>query len=224
MSSKIKSILEQCVEISLENNIIIANGEVPADEYLLQILYKAKSIICCDGAINALERYNIIPSYIIGDCDSLSESQKLKYADKIKYVFNQNLNDLSKAVEFAVNELHLSDVIILGATGLREDHSLANIALLLNYAQNIKNVLLISDYGFFCVSSGDNQIRSVARQQISIFAVNNNTHVSTRGLKWDLSKLILNSWHTATLNEATGASFTINSSDAVIVYRAFELK
>lgn len=217
-------IFKQCHQLADTANIIIASGAAPKNAYLYKLLAQARHIICCDGALNTLEQNNIEPNYIVGDCDSISQAQKQKHADKIKYSPDQNSNDLTKAIDFAVNELHLDNIIILGATGLREDHSLANIALLVKYAQYLKNIILLSDYGFFKVYTEKVVVPTVCNQQISLFAISNNCIVTTHGLKWDLNNLVLDSWHSGTLNQATSTSFVLQASQPVIVYHAFELK
>jgi thiamine pyrophosphokinase len=185
------------------------------------LLKQANCIVCCDGAIDTLEQNNIVPDYIIGDCDSLLLMQKQKYAEILKHIPDQNSNDLTKAVNFAINELHLDDIIILGATGLREDHCLANLSLLVEYAQKIKNIVLLSDYGFFRVYTGKSVINTVLGQQISIFSIYNSTKVTTCGLKWDLNDLVLDSWHKGTLNQAMGTEFSIDTTQSVLVYQTF---
>jgi len=221
MQDNLESIFKQCVGWVDLVNIVIAYGEPPKDEYLYKLLKQANCVVCCDGVINTLEQNNILPDYIIGDCDSLSLTQKQKYAAILKHIPDQNSNDLTKAVNFAVNELHLDNIIILGATGLREDHSLGNISLLVQYAQSIKNIILLSDYGFFRVYTGKSVINTVPGQQISIFAIQNDTKVTTHGLKWDLNDLVLDSWYKGTLNQAQSTEFTIYTAQSVLVYQTF---
>jgi|SRR6185437_1064782 len=221
MSDNLERVFKQCVNLADPINIVIADGEPPKDKYLHKLLKQANCIVCCDGAIDTLEQHKIVPNYIIGDFDSLSSVQKQKYYTILKHLPDQNSNDLTKAVNFAVNELHLDNIVILGATGLREDHCLANLSLLVEYAQNIKNIILLSDYGFFRVYTGKAIINTVPGQQISIFAIHNDTKVTTGGLKWDLNDLVLDSWHKGTLNQAQDTEFKMDAAQTVLVYQAF---
>ncbi len=188
------------------------------------LLRQANKLICCDGALCALEQHSIEPDYIIGDCDSLPETLKQKYAAKIHYLPDQNSNDLSKAVTFATKHLQLDNIIILGATGLREDHTLANITLLANYATLVNKIIILSDYGFFSVHTKKDIIITVPGQQISLFALNNDTRVTTSGLKWDLAGLTLDIWYKGTLNQATSSYFELESTNTLLIYRACEVK
>ena len=108
--------------------IIVANGSFPQTAFPLRLLHEASTVIACDGAVQALLQENIIPDAIVGDLDSLPHSIQQQYADRIHFVEDQEINDLTKSVRFAYTSGH-KEVLILGATGLREDHTLGNISL-----------------------------------------------------------------------------------------------
>ncbi|OYT10917.1 MAG: thiamine diphosphokinase [Bacteroidetes bacterium 4572_112] len=111
------------------STIILANGTFPQTDKLLSILDSAKQIICCDGAVNKLVASGREPSVIIGDLDSADENIKQQYSDKLIHIKDQYTNDLTKAVNWSLAQ-GIKSLIIMGATGEREDHTIANIALL----------------------------------------------------------------------------------------------
>jgi len=187
----------------------------------LELLKAAELVICCDGAADKLLDNGIEPHLILGDMDSLSSRVREKYGSITIQSEDQESNDLTKAVRHCI-EKGYSAVTILGATGLREDHTLGNISLMLEYYPHIK-VRMLSDYGiFFLVQSGE-QVESVPGEKISIFSVDNRVRVSSRGLKYPLENLQLSNWYRATLNEAMGESFTLrfNSDLPLIIYKAW---
>ena len=106
--------------------VILANGDFPKHPTPLRILKEATSIICCDGAVNNIEKYGLKPTHIIGDMDSISPELKNNYEDMLIHIADQNENDLRKALKWAENN-GAKKASILGATGKRDDHSLANI-------------------------------------------------------------------------------------------------
>ena len=53
----------------MESVVILANGDFPIHPIPLRILTDAKTIICCDGAVNNMETYGRVPDFIIGDMD-----------------------------------------------------------------------------------------------------------------------------------------------------------
>ena len=61
--------------------VIIGNGEFPKNDDVLNIIYNAEHICCCDGAAELCIRHGIRPEAIVGDGDSLSESFKSAYKD-----------------------------------------------------------------------------------------------------------------------------------------------
>jgi thiamine pyrophosphokinase len=108
---------------------------------------------------------------------------------------------------------------ILGAGGLREDHTIANISLLACYAEKCR-VEMITNYGTFVAIPETTTLESVAGQQVSIFSMTPSVPVSSSGLKYPLRRQVLDSWWKGALNEATGAHFTLSFDKGIfIVFR-----
>lgn len=219
----LQQILSQLYPID-NYNIIIANGEFPSNPYLLQLIKNSKILICCDGAIHKLSSHHITPDYIIGDCDSLQILEDGILNDRIIKIPDQNTNDLTKATHFAHNELKLNKIIILGATGLREDHTIANIALLADYINYIDEISIISEYGIFTAHNKSTKLSSIIGQQVSFFTLDPKTSISSYELKWPLKNHQFQKWYQGTLNEAIDEFINLDISGIVIVYRSFELK
>lgn len=202
------------------NCIIMANGSFPETSLPLEMLRKASFIIACDGATGALHEAGIIPDAIVGDLDSIPAPFRRLYADRIHIVEDQEINDLTKAVRYA-HSIGQQEVLILGATGLREDHTLGNISLLMDYASIFRKVEMLSDYGQFTPLLQTATLPSHPGQQVSIFSMYPEGKISTSGLKWPICNRKLTSWWQGSLNEAIGNEFTIELSPEarVIVYR-----
>ena len=64
-----------------ENKVVIlADGNFPKSSYPLELLYGADTIVCCDNSIvKLLEHTNLMADYIVGDMDSLSADNKIKF-------------------------------------------------------------------------------------------------------------------------------------------------
>ncbi len=218
-------VLADFLKIPKEYAVVVANGEFPHHESLIELIKNAQVIICCDGAINNLVRYDIIPSYIIGDGDSITRANKKEFANIFIEQLSQNDNDLTKAVEFIASKYQGDNLFLVGATGLREDHTLANIGLLANYAKLFPNVMMLSDYGVFNVFAPPmQQLTTRVGQQISFFALDSDSYLSCAELKWPLNNFRLTSWYSQTLNEATQTNIMVYSSSVLLIFRAFEVK
>ncbi|WP_282023345.1 thiamine diphosphokinase [Commensalibacter papalotli (ex Botero et al. 2024)] len=200
--------------------VILANGDFPSHPIPKAILHhNQKKLVCCDGAANHLLDQGLIPQIIIGDCDSLSLENQIKYEKIIIKIPEQNTNDLTKAVNYCKNNA-LSSLIILGATGKREDHTIANISLLAKYISIIEIITMITDHGFFHVIQHPSQFQSIIGQQVSLFSVQP-TAISTSNLKYPLDQQNLLYWWQGTLNESLSDHFDIQVNSPLIVYQAF---
>ena len=69
--------------------------------------------------------------------DSLDPSIAGRFHDRIFRNSDQETNDLTKAVTWC-SERGYRDLVILGATGKREDHTMGNISLLAEYIREMK--------------------------------------------------------------------------------------
>lgn len=201
--------------------VILANGLFPSRMQNLEILKDAEKLICCDGAADKLISFGLSPHVIIGDLDSISREAKTLYTSILVHDPDQESNDLTKAVRFCIEQGYPS-VSILGATGLREDHTLGNISLMLEYFPAIE-VRIISDFGVFSLVQSGERVPSYVGEKLSIFSLDNSVRVSAKGLKYPLNELQLSHWYKASLNESTDDHFRLyfESDHPLIVYKAW---
>lgn len=205
-----------------ENNIVIvADGSFPEHEIPLGYLKNAGKIICCDGSAGNLVSAGYIPDAIVGDLDSLTENLAIRFADRIFLNESQDTNDLTKAVQWC-REMNYNEIVIIGATGKREDHTIGNISLLAEYAKTM-NVKMVTDTGIFIPFLKSCTVQSFPGQQVSLFSIDPETKVTSSGLKFPLNGIKISNWWVATLNEAPGDSFSLEFSNGkVIVYLKYE--
>ena len=114
--------------------VILANGDYPSASLPLRILKEAPYVVCCDGGANEYIAKGYLPDVIIGDGDSLSQENRIKYASLICYNPDQETNDQTKAIQYLLAQ-GKRRIAIVGATGKREDHTIGNISLLMEYMQ-----------------------------------------------------------------------------------------
>lgn len=204
----------------MENNkqaLIIANGEYPAAEQALAQLRVSDYVVCCDGGADAYIERGGVPDAIVGDGDSLSVKNRERYASRIYYSPDQETNDQTKAVKYLM-ERGYTHIAIIGATGKREDHTLGNIALLVEYMRAGANVRMYTDYGVFIPCCGTRSFASHKGQAVSIFNISAKG-LHSKGLQYpiyDFTSL----WQ-GTLNRAEGAEFTIEAEGEYIVFQAY---
>jgi thiamine pyrophosphokinase len=204
-----------------KTTIILADGTFPEHRIPLGYLADDHIIVCCDGSVERLVDAGFLPDAIVGDMDSISSELKIRFADRIFIDENQDTNDLTKAVEWC-RGMKYNDIVILGATGKREDHTLGNISLLAEYVRYM-NVIMVTDTGTIRPLLKGSSIASFPGQQVSIFSIDPETEVTSHGLKYPLNQTKINNWWCATLNEALGDKFSIEfNKGRILLYLKFD--
>lgn len=201
-------------QYSMNKAVILANGEYPTAPLPLKILAEAPYVVCCDGGADEYIRRGNTPDVIIGDGDSLSDENHRKYGHILYRVSDQETNDQTKAVNFllAQGKRHIT---IIGATGKREDHTLGNISLLIDYLRAGADVRTYTDYGIFIPCQGTCTFPCHPGQQISIINFTARG-LHGKGLVYPLSDFT--NWWQGTLNECTGTTFTIEAEGEYLVF------
>lgn len=200
---------------------IIANGKFPDHPIPVGYLLNAKRVICCDGAADSLIDFGLEPFAIVGDCDSVNKKIAERFKERLFINIDQETNDLTKAVNWS-SERGYNNIVILGATGKREDHTLGNISLLAEYIR-ILTVKMVTDSGTLIPVITSCKLESEKGQQVSVFSIDPCTKITSAGLKYKLEKKKLSNWWTATLNEAEGNSFTLEfEGGPLMVYMKFK--
>ena len=194
--------------------VILANGDYPSAPLPLQVLEKAPYVVCCDGGANEYLAKGYLPDVIIGDGDSLTEENRTQYASLIHHNPDQETNDQTKAVQFLVAQ-GKKRIAIVGATGKREDHTLGNISLLMEYMRMGVEVRMYTDHGVFVPCKDVSVWECRVGQQVSIFNFTARGFQS-KGLSYPIYDFT--SWWQGTLNRCTDTSFTIEAEGEYLVF------
>lgn len=114
------------------DTLIITGGNADINlikKYLLQNQFK--TIIAADKGLEALNKINITPNYIIGDFDSVNSKILEQYKNiPVTYLKpEKDFTDTHMALKLAIKQ-GAKNITIIGAIGTRIDHSLANIHIL----------------------------------------------------------------------------------------------
>lgn len=207
-------------ELSRYSTIIVGNGEVPQGEIPMLFLQHARFIVCCDGALEKLLKIGMKPDVVIGDCDSISEDRRQQFKDIIIEDKDQECNDLQKALKYCLKQ-QFGPVAILGASGLRDDHQLANLSILNMYAERM-DLIMVSNYGLFSFISEDTTFASTPGQEVSVFSFDGQALFSFSGLQYPVhNRRFVQLWE-GSLNKALGNSFTITLNNGRgVVFREF---
>ena len=176
--------------------VVLANGEYPTAPLPLQILADAPYVVCCDGGADEYIRNGHTPNLIIGDGDSISEENRKKYGHLLHRIAEQETNDQTKAVNYLLSQ-GKRRIAIVGATGKREDHTLGNISLLMDYMRAGADVRTYTDHGIFIPCRNTCTFTCQPGQQVSIINFNARK-LHGLGLVYPLSDFT--NWWQGTLN------------------------
>lgn len=197
-------------------NVILAAGDFPARGGMArQMLSSAKRVIACDSAAIAFyHHFHRWPDVIIGDLDSLTKTNTRlrKPKDRIVHVPDQDTNDLEKAIDYCKSK-KWGNLSIVGACGKREDHTIGNIFRALE-----SQVTMITDNGVFCPVCGKAVFHLPIGSAMSIFAIDPDTKVTSKGLEWPLDNVKFINPYCATLNRTIRECVTMNSSHPIYVF------
>ena len=203
--------------------VILAAGEFPKKPYPLYLLDSADVIVCCDGAAATFRRHfgdARLPDAVIGDLDSISPSIRRHYADRIVQIEEQDDNDLTKALGYLTeHETGLEEITILGATGKREDHTIGNLSLLMEYARtrgldacSTPSVKIVSDTCEAFALRDTVTLYVGEGRSVSVFSPDNSLQIRSEWLQWPLDDVVWDNWWKATLNRSTADSITLHFS------------
>ncbi len=221
--------------------VILCYGEFPRKEYPLNLLRKADYIICCDNALSTYLRHCVKifgkfrrPDIVIGDLDSISYRLRKEYADIIIQETEQETNDMSKAFHYAISHFKdLTEIHFLAATGKREDHTVGNMSLLMEFAKELNGtsshstyelpenpynkdnapaIDIVSDYSRMFAITDSCSFPVTKGREISIFTPDNSLNITSDGLEWQTSDVIFDNWWKATLNKSVKDYVYLNFS------------
>ena len=195
--------------------VIICDGNFPKTEYPRYLIRTADFIICCDGALMKFLRNSKaifgearLPDLVTGDMDTLSAAMQKKYADIIVKEDEQEHNDQTKAVRWALSNLDgIESICILGATGGRADHTIGNISLLMEYTRMFDmgdmNLEMVTDKETIFPITDSTEFDCGTGRQVSIFSPDNSLRIKSEGLAYPTEDVVFDNWWKATLNKAT---------------------
>ncbi|MDO5321032.1 MAG: thiamine diphosphokinase [Bacteroidia bacterium] len=190
--------------------VIIANGAFPRKEYPKYLISSADAVVCCDGALAALEKRSIVPDVVIGDLDSICQHSLARFKGVKVHDSNQENNDLSKAFDYVMsNYSGIDSIHIIGATGKSEAHTIGNLSLLMEYEKKYDlsakgiNVDIVSDYCTAFAIAGSCELHIGTGRRISLFSPDPTLTIRSSGLQWPTDGVVFDNWWKASLNIAS---------------------
>jgi thiamine pyrophosphokinase len=174
--------------------VIVTGGDAPRKIDLQKQISDAPLVIAVDGAADLFDRWGLVPHYIIGDMDTAASGSLSRLADAgavaVTLQREKNETDSEAAMNFALKS-GADDIVILGATGGRFDHTMGNIAMLVRAARASARCRIIDKMNEMWAATGEHDVFGRIGQTVSIVALTGDLIVTAANLKYPLQNLKL---------------------------------
>ena len=190
--------------------VILCNGAFPTQPYPLYLLDSAEGVVCCDGALEKLLAHDASarPMAVVGDMDSLPQTLREQFSQVVVHETEQDYNDMTKALRWVLREHpEAEDITFIGATGLRADHTIGNLGLLMEYPRLFdlgeRRLMAVDDYGTAFAVTDSCELHLGEGRRFSLFSADNSLLISSEGLEWPTGGVVFDAWWKATLNRTS---------------------
>ena len=162
--------------------LIIGNGRVTKD--LMGKIPRNSYVICADGGAKYLDMLGVSADIIVGDMDSFDGEISTK--ETIKYPVRKDFTDSEIAVDIAI-EKGFKNIVMVGFTGTRLDHTLTNLFLLKRITENSATGVIIDSNNEIYYAKKYNEISGKIGDIVSIIPVGTDmSGITTDGLDYPL--------------------------------------
>lgn len=194
--------------------VLVISGGVVDIEFARNYLKDRSfdTIVCADSGLDSAAKLGIPVHYAMGDFDSVSEDvlhayQQMDAEDGIvtefvSYPPEKDATDTHIVLDW-VAKRHPEEIIILGATGKRLDHFLANVNILMKTMENAIPTYIVDKNNKLYLVNGSRVFRKeeLFGKYISLLPLTEKvTGVCLRGFKYEIENAVL------TIGDSLGVS------------------
>ena len=183
------------------DTIIVSGGNIHSD-FALDFLKKNKTentcLIAADRGVEFFMGTDLEPDVAVGDFDSLS-AEGAKYMETLKHTEIRRLkpekddSDTQSAANYAI-EQGTERIMILGATGNRIDHLMANFGLLMLGKIKQVQIVLVDAYNYMSLIESGMILKKEEQfgKYVSFFPIEGEvTGLTLKGFKYPLNSYTL---------------------------------
>ena len=185
----------------MKDVIIVSGGNIHKD-FALDFLKKNKTentcLIAADRGVEFFMGTDLEPDVAVGDFDSLS-AEGAKYMETLKHTEIRRLkpekddSDTQSAANYAI-EQGTERIMILGATGNRIDHLMANFGLLMLGKIKQVQIVLVDAYNYMSLIESGMILKKEEQfgKYVSFFPIEGEvTGLTLKGFKYPLNSYTL---------------------------------
>lgn len=170
--------------------LIVCNGSIIDYSYHRKFFDEADFIVCADGGALHLQKLGIKPDVLLGDFDSIEERYLEYYREQkvtiLKYPKEKNMTDTELAVDTAI-ERGYKDIVIIGGTGTRLDHTLSNIFLLRQMLDRGVRGRIVNEYNEIFLIDDCTEVKAEEGYYLTLLPLTSKVEgITTKGLYYPL--------------------------------------
>ena len=203
--------------------LIIGGGEIDygfAGKYLKE--HRFDSVACADSGLDAAKRLGLKAGFLLGDFDSVDKGTLGSFMEEARgnsskfarYPAEKDYTDMHLVLEWVVDRKP-SEIVILGATGGRLDHLVANINILILPLKNNIPAYIIDKNNKLCLVNGRYSIakKDAFGKYISVYPLTEEVSgLSISGVKYPLDGVTVKKGGSMTVSN----EFAEEAEEAVI--------
>lgn len=165
--------------------LVIAGGQAPSPALVRRYADGAELIICADRGYLAAQATGVVPHLVVGDFDSMERPQIDGVQVQCLPVM-KDMTDTQAAVDLCI-ERGAGEVVLLGASGTRLDHTLANLLLLVRLENRGVRGLLVDAHNRARAVRGSVEIDLPEGALFSLLPLGAGVTASIRGALYPLT-------------------------------------
>lgn len=189
--------------------VIIGGGSIERYDYIRMLIKSVDTVICADGGYDHAVKMGIKPDIVLGDMDSVKGDYSKERFER--FPVEKDWTDSELAVSYVI-ERGFDSAMLLGCTGTRADHSLANIFLLRRLEESGVKAVLVNDNNIIYMPVNGIEIEGSPGDIVSVIPISGIvTGYTTEGLYYRAENAVLEFGKTlANSNKMIGESCRIS--------------
>lgn len=171
--------------------VILCNGTMPSGSLIYRECERADQIIACDGGIAMAKKYGLKPDLLVGDFDSFAKEEAVQLqkewnCELLEFNTDKDETDTQIGVDLAI-QAGATEIVLLGATGTRFDHTLGNVSLLVRCERQGISAVMKDDHNEIYATCTLKMIAGEIGDMLSIIPLGINAVIyCTDGLRYPL--------------------------------------
>lgn len=196
--------------------VLVITGGSPEPRTVLEGLPPLVRVIAADSGLDHAARLGVIADLLVGDLDSVTDSSLAKTVQAFSP--DKDKTDLELAMDAAI-ELRPPQIIVVGGSGGRLDHLLANASLLASPRFSTTPICWLAGGSETHVVHSATEFHGAVGDLLSLIPYGGPAHgVTTHGLRWPLVKATLSPGTTwGVSNEMTDSRAKVEISTGILM-------